>query len=161
MKCNIKKEIISTLLLLLLLCSCINDNGFYPQTKMESLKEGLLINDYKFEDKIILMNDGKFKMIEAWTTYKFKDRFKKDVLTNNFAFRFRMVNLKTLDTTPYLGSLAFVKNDTLGSKFGGIGIVDSEFTIFYDKSFKNKLDTLKLEFVNSNDVPVSFNFYKK
>jgi|GEM_PF-4953569 len=155
---KLKRTLLIIISLLFINC---NENSFYPETREESLNQGLLINDYKFEKKITLLNNEKFKIIEAWTTYKFKNNKKKEILNSFFAFRFRMINLKTLDTIPDFNIVKYIKIDTIGSKFGGLGVVDSQFTILYDSSYKNKLDTLKLDFITNNGKTVSFQFFKK
>ena len=145
---------------LLFVVGCINDLSFYHDSISESKENGLLIDGYKSNKPEIVIGNKKYKIVEAWTAYKFKSRGSKEIYKDIFAFTFILEDsLKNREPDIELIFLLECENqDVLFNK--SVGINDSQFRVVFDKTSINKADTVKFVVKNNNKVYDSINFIK-
>lgn len=141
--------------------SCINDLSFYHNSISESKENGLLINEYKAENPEIVVFDKKYKIIEAWTAYKFKSRGSKEIYKEILAFTFILedINKNRDPEVELIGLIECQNKDVLFDK--RVGIDDSQFRVIFNKKSINNIDTIKFVIKNKNKVYDSINFIKK
>ena len=151
---------ISCLLSLLFVVGCINDLSFYHDSISESKENGLLIGKYKFNKPEIVIGNKKYKIVEAWTAYKFKSRGSKEIYKDIFAFTFILEDsLKNREPDIELIGFIECKNkDVLFDK--RVGISDSQFRVDFDKKSINRLDSVKLVIKSEDKVYDSIIFIK-
>lgn len=152
---------ISCILSLLFVVGCINDLSFYHDSISESKENGLLIDEYKSNKSEIVIGNKKYKIVEAWTAYKFKSRESKEIYKDIFAFTFILEDsLKNREPDIELIFLLECENqDVLFNK--SVGINDSQFRVVFDKTSINKVDTVKFVIKNYDKIYDSINFIKK
>lgn len=148
------------ILSLLFVVGCINDLSFYHDSISESKENGLLIDEYKSNKPEIVIGSKKYKIVEAWTAYKFKSRGSKEIYKDIFAFTFILEDsLKNKEPNLELIGLIECKNkDVLFDK--RVGISDSQFRVDFEKRSINTIDTVKLVIKSENKVYDSINFIK-
>ena len=148
------------LLSLLFVVGCINDLSFYHDSISESKENGLLIDEYKSNKPEIVIGNKKYKIVEAWTAYKFKSRGSKEIYKDIFAFTFILEDsLKNREPDIELIFLLECENqDVLFNK--SVGINDSQFRVVFDKTSIHKVDTVKFVIKKNNKVYDSINFIK-
>ena len=148
------------LLALLFVFSCINDLSFYNDSISDSKENGLLIDEYKSNKPEIVIGNKKYKIVEAWTAYKFKSRGSKEIYKDIFAFTFILEDsLKNKKPNlELIGLIECKNNDVLFDK--RVGISDSQFRVDFDKTSINKLDTVKFVIKSSSRVFDSIYFIK-
>lgn len=139
---------------------CMNDLSFYHDSISESKANGLLISEYKANKPEIVIANKKYKIIEAWTAYKFKSRGSKEIYKEIFAFTFILEDSKK-NREPELELIGLIEcknKDVLFDK--RVGISDSQFRVGFDKTSINKVDTVKFVIKSHNKVYDSINFIK-
>jgi hypothetical protein len=144
----------------LLSISCINDFAFYHNSALESRQKGLLLKEYNPNKPEIEIANEKYKIIEAWTAYKFKSRGSKEIYKEIIAFTFILEN-SMKDRKPdveLIGIIECKNNDVLFDK--RVGIDDSQYRVFFNKKSINKIDTVKFVIKNNGKVFDSINFIK-
>lgn len=145
----------------LFVVGCINDLAFYHDSVLESKENGLLLNEYKADKPVIEIANKKYKIVEAWTAYKFKNRGSKEIYKDIFAFTFILEDsLKNKKPNIELMGLIECKNkDVLFDK--RVGISDSQHRVFFDKKSINRIDTVKFVIKKQNKICDSIKFIKK
>lgn len=141
--------------------SCINDLSFYDDSKSESKANGLLIGDYRYSKPIIIVEDKKYKIIEAWTSYKFKHRGSTDAYKDIFAFTFILEDTKK-NREPDFGLINLIEctnKDVLFEK--KVGIIDSQFRVFFKQASIDKVDTIRFILRTDRKICDSIMFVKK
>ena len=147
-KYKILKKIILFSLSFLILFSCVgSDTAFLPTSITEAKKENLLINIYKPSEKVVKIYNQEFLINEAFTTSKHMFKNDKRINENFFAFIFKLVNSKTGKEIEYQNDFDELKYINFYSE--NSGIIDSNLAIYYeDLTLKNKLDTIKIGFID-------------
>lgn len=148
-------------IIIILSNSCINNFAFYPETVAEAKEKGLLLNEYHFSPNNILINNKEYKIIEAWSGFKFIERNNDEINDNTIAFRFILYDVEKKSDEPNFEIIKFINCNSSFYKYDGLGINDSEFTIFFDKKNSKDIDIIKLEFMSSENEISEVIFSKK
>jgi hypothetical protein len=144
----------------LLILGCINDLAFYHESALESKENGLLINEYKSDKPEIEIANKKYKIIEAWTAYKFKRRGSKEIYKEIIAFTFILEDENRNRKPEVSVLLDFIACENKDVLFNGIGIYDSQYRVFFDEKSINKIDTVKFVLKSNKKIYDSINFIK-
>lgn len=130
----------------LFLYSCVgSDTTFLPNTIEEAKNDKLLIHIYRPSQRIVTINNSKYYLEDAFTTFKFNSKKDLTINKNFFAFIVKLKNLKT-------GEKMLTEDDhyqfiNYYSDTGGIH--DSNVSIDYDDiNLREKLDTISMGFRN-------------
>ena len=149
------------ILYFLFFVGCINDLSFYDNSILESKGNGLLIDEYKSNKPEIVIGNKKYKIVEAWTAYKFKSRGSKEIYKEIFAFTFILEDLKK-NRDPNIELLGLIECENKNVLFDKrVGVNDSQFRFFFDKKSINTIDTIKFSIKVNNKYYESIIFQKK
>ncbi|UWX59480.1 hypothetical protein N0B40_13805 [Chryseobacterium oranimense] len=142
-------------LFLILACLALNscvgtDTEFLPHTASEAKSKHLLIKEYLPTENKVIINQGKYEIVEAFTTFKFNSKNDQTINKNFFAFSVRIKNLKT-------GKAGLSLEDSDHSKFLDFhcdfcgGINNDNLVLYYnDISKRESLDSIKIGFKDKN-----------
>lgn len=143
-----KYAIFILMLAALTLTGCKNDKTFYHDSSTESEKNGLLIDKYMPDEEYMSISNHHYKIVDAWTAYKFTTRDKKTIHKKNVAFTIILEDAYG-KREPNLEIWKYLKCQNKGVLFGGFGIIDSQYRILFKNESLKELDTIKLEAGNS------------
>ena len=145
---NINKNLIFVFLMILHI-SCNKDLAYYSETVKDAQEKGLLINEYKPIIKFVNISNHKFEIVESWTSNALKNIYSKEIVSSNsIPFKLILKNTGNASTESDFVYLDFIKSNYPKSVYNGIGISNSQYTIFFDR--KVNLDTIKLNFLDNN-----------
>jgi hypothetical protein len=137
--------------LFLTLFSCVgSDLESLPQTVSESKSKKLFIKEYRPTENKVIINQGEYKIVEAFTTFKLNSKNDQTINKNFFAFSVRIKNLKT-------GKEGLALEDSDHSQFlhfycdfcGGINN-DNIVLDYKDINKRESLDSIKIGFKDRN-----------
>ena len=137
--------------LFLTLFACVgSDTEFLPQTVSESKSRKLLIKEYRPTENKVIINQGEYEVVEAFTTFKFNSKNDPTINKSFFAFSVRIKNLKT-------GETGLSPEDSDHSQFLDFhcdfcgGINNNNLVLYYDDiSKRESLDSIKIGFKDRN-----------
>ncbi|PQA91483.1 hypothetical protein B0A69_16845 [Chryseobacterium shigense] len=137
--------------LFLTLFACVgSDTEFLPQTVSESKSRKLLIKEYRPTENKVIINQGEYEIVEAFTTFKFNSKKDQTINKSFFAFSVRIKNLKT-------GKIGLSSEDSDHSQFLNFycnfcgGINNDNLVLYYDDiSKRESLDSIRIGFKDRN-----------
>jgi len=146
---KMKTKILLILIIINLFISCVGpDYTSLPQSINDAKKDNLLFDIYEPNKKSVLINEKEYVIEEAFTSTKFNSTKDKTINKNVFVFICKLKNAKTGKKFEYDCDYDFNEYINFNSKFGGIH--ESNLGISYENSkLRNKLDTIKIGFINS------------
>lgn len=145
----------------LFVVGCINDLAFYHDSILESKENGLLLSEYEVDKPVIVIANKKYKIVEAWTAYKFKSRGSKEIYKDIFAFTFILED-SLKNRAPNIELLGLIECKNKDVLFDNrVGISDSKYRVFFDKKSINSIDTLQFVIKKRNKICDAIKFIKK
>jgi len=137
--------------LFLTLLSCVgSDLESLPQTVSESKSKKLLIKEYRPTENKLIINQGEYKIVEAFTTFKLNSKNDQTINKNFFAFSVRIKNLKTGEEGLSLEDSDHDKFIDFYCDFCG-GINNDNIVLYYnDINKRDNLDSIKIGFKDKN-----------
>ncbi|UPT70704.1 MAG: hypothetical protein M0D53_16835 [Flavobacterium sp. JAD_PAG50586_2] len=133
--------------------------AFYHDSAKESKDNGLLIDQYWSDKKSVDIGNQKYKIIESWTSYKFKARNSKEIYKEIISFTIILEDSSKNRKPDFrLTNLMKCKNKDL--LFNNVGISDSQYRVFFDKKSKENIDTIAFEFRDYSNNATLINFIK-
>ncbi|MPS66126.1 MAG: hypothetical protein DI622_14275 [Chryseobacterium sp.] len=141
----------------LFLYSCVgSDLTSLPSTIEEAKNDKLLIHIYRPSQRCVIINNSKYYLEDAFTTFKFNSKRDLTINKNFFSFIIKLKNIKT-------GEKMLAMEDDYGQFINfhadNGGIHDSNLSLNYDDiSLREKLDTITIGFKNrlKKETPVKF-----
>ncbi|CEJ68353.1 hypothetical protein BN1195_00636 [Chryseobacterium oranimense G311] len=144
------KKLFLILLCLVLFCCVGSDTEFLPQTVSEAKSRRLFIKEYLPTENKVIINQGEYQIVEAFTAFKFNSKNDQTINKNFFAFSVRIKNLKT-------GKAGLSLEDSDHSQFLDFhcdfcgGINNDNLVLYYnDISKRESLDSIKIGFKDKN-----------
>lgn len=137
--------------LFLTLFACVgSDTEFLPQTVSESKSRKLLIKEYRPTENRVMINQGEYEIVEAFTTFKLNSKKDRTINKNFFVFSVRIKNLKTGEEGLSLEDSDHDKFIYFHCDFCG-SINSNNIVLHYDDiSKRNNLDSIKIGFKDKN-----------